>query len=825
MSFLVWHYTKGLNFFLNRWLFVLTWVNHYFSIGLLIKSLFAPWKRLIIEESDSPGLKGFFDRFTFNLISRAIGAVVRLAVVLAASLILVLTVIAGFLLFLIWLIFPPLGLRPFWQEKGQSLSFAKELFNKIKRNPGFASRILWENRAGVFIFAHVGLNKEEMISNTNLNLEFLKSAPPSSYQALVEGLIKPTDEFENFLNARGLLKEDIFLAAYWWDAQQKPPGSLDGKLFGRPGIGLELLFGYTPSLNNYVVDLSAPRPFSHHLIGREPVVFRMERILSSNKSVFLTGQPGVGKYTVALEFAYRAGTGQLGKEMSYRRVLEFDYNFLLSETTDLSLKKKKLSLILDEAARAGNIILVIRDLHRLTNSDVEGIDFTDVFEPFLEQGQLKIIAIVSQVDYERFLAPNLKLRKNFQPVEVIPPTKDEAMIILLLAAYQWEKTKRTVITIPSLRRILDGTDRYITDIPFPEKALELLDEVVFSLEKESQKTATPAKVDQILSEKVGLPLLSPADSEKKRLNNLEEIIHRRLIDQEKAVSLIAKSLRSRIVGVRGENRPVGSFLFMGPTGVGKTQTARALASAYYGSEKEILRFDLAEYASDEGIMRLLGSLSQNQPGVLAPSIRNRPASLLLLDEIEKAPPKIYNLFLTLLDEGYFTDAFGRKINCRNLFVIATSNAGAEKVRQLVSQGLSGEELQKEVVDYVQREGFFQPEFLNRFDGVVVFEPLRGEDLIKIAYLQMEDLQRSLKQKNIYLEISEDVCRKLAQDGYQPEYGARPMKRMIDLVLGDLISRAILNNEITSGDNIKIVAKEGVEEFAWEKIDKPPVRSS
>jgi len=697
------------------------------------------------------------------------------------------------------------------------------LFNKIKKNPGFASKLLWENRAGAFILTHVGLDREELVNHTVINSEFLKLGSPSSYRSLVEGLINPTEEFENFLNSKGLVKEDLFLAAYWWDAQQKPSGLIDGRLFGRPGIGLELLFGYTPSLNNYVVDLSAPQSFSHHLIGREPIVLRMERILSSNKSVFLTGQPGVGKYTVALEFAYRAGTGQLGKEMSYRRVLEFDYHFLLSEATDLSLKKKKLSLILDEAARAGNIILVIRDLHRLTNSDVEGVDFTDVFEPFLDQGQLKIIAIGSQVDYERFLAPNLKLRKDFQPVEVIPPTKDEAMIILLLAAYQWEKTKKIIVTVPSLRRILDGTDRYITDIPFPEKALELLDEVVFSLEKEAKKTATPIKVDQILSEKIGLPLLAPTESEKNRLSNLEEIIHKRLIDQEKAVSLIAKSLRSRTVGVGGENKPIGSFLFMGPTGVGKTQTARALASAYYGSEKEILRFDLAEYVSDEGTIRLLGSLSQSQPGILATSIRNRPASLLLLDEIEKVPPKIYNLFLTLLDEGYFTDAFGRKINCRNLFVIATSNAGAEKVRQLVSQGLSGEELQKEMLDYVQREGFFQPEFLNRFDGVVVFEPLKGEDLVKIAYLQMEDLRYSLKQKNIYLEITEDVCQKLAQDGYQPEYGARPMKRIIDLVLGDLISRAILNGEINSGDNFRIVPKQEVEEFAWEKIDKPPVR--
>ncbi len=263
---------------------------------------------------------------------------------------------------------------------------------------------------------------------------------------------------------------------------------------------------------------------------------------------------------------------------------------------------------------------------------------------------------------------------------------------------------------------------------------------------------------------------------------------------------------------------MGSFLFLGPTGVGKTETAKVLARVYYGDESSILRFDMADFAGNEGFERLIGSINRNLPGALTTAIKNKPASLLLLDEIEKATTDINNLFLTLLDEGVITDAFGRKINGRHLFVIATTNAGAEYIRQLVSKGIRGEELQKETVEYVLKEGIFSPEFLNRFDGVVVYEPLNHEDLVKIALLIMEDLGRSLAKKDIHLVVRSDTAEKLAREGFDPAFGARPIRRIVDIHIADIIGKAILEDKIKAGDKISIFPTGNKLEFYLEKVN-------
>jgi ATP-dependent Clp protease ATP-binding subunit ClpC len=621
------------------------------------------------------------------------------------------------------------------------------------------------------------------------------------------------------LRQKNLQKEDLIWAAKWWDRENLYHHQ-DNKRrgYGRPGIGWRLLFGYTPKLDQYVTDLTQPQPFASHLIGREAIVSRIERVLSGGSSVFIIGQPGVGKKTTVLEFARRAAEGELDRNLVYARVLEFNYNPILAESSDVNVKKEKLAYLLKEAAFSGNVILVIRDLHRLTNSEVEGYDFTDVFTPFWEKKKLRVIAITTSVDYERFLAPDARLKKYFAAVEVVPHNKNEALLIAMEAAGRWEKEKKIVITVPALRRIVDGSDQYITDIPFPEKALELLDEVVIFRKKQGGGAVIKEDADQILSEKTGISLTSLTQEDKDRLSNLEEIIHERLINQEAAVSLIAQSLRGRNLGARDENRPVGSFLFLGPTGVGKTQTAKVLARVYFGSEKNILRFDMAEFAGGEGISRLIGSLSKNRPGKLTTAIKNNPASLLLLDEIEKAPDEIINLFLSLLDEGVITDAFGHRINCRHLFVIATSNAAGEYIREIVSDGVGGEKLRKMVVEYVQQQRIFSPEFLNRFDGVVVYEPLKREHLVAIARLLLQELADNLKRRNIYLEITDKLCQKLAEDGYDPSFGARPMRRIIDLTLTDLLSKAVLNSQIKSGDRVEIIPGEKKGEYSWRKID-------
>lgn len=820
MDFFVWHYTLGIDFYLSRWIFYVRWMLHYFSLSLLIQTLFSPWKRLV-EVDKSPGfnLQRYFQTMMFNLISRGIGAVVRFSLFWVGVIGLIIVFFGGAFGVILWILLPFLGVFQYLKYTKRPQQFVDDLKFDIKKSNEPAIKVLLDTQAGEFLLAHTGLEKDDLIENSKDVSGIIESSKHEGFKDIISDFVKKKVWREDYLKKKGLTGKDMELVAAWWDGMRREASGISQQDFlSRPGVGLELLYGYTPTLNQYSVDLSLPQDFSHRLIGRQQVVSQMERALTSGNSVVLVGQPGVGKKTVVLEFAHRAVQGRLGPKMAYRRILELDYNSLLSASIDVNQKKTQLSQILAEAAYAGNVILMIRDIQRLTNSEVEGYDFTDVFEEYMEGKELKIIAVSIPSDYERFISPNMRLRKHLKEVEVVPPTKEEAMEILVEAARNWEYKKNITIQIPALRNILEGSDKFITEVPFPEKALELLDAVVYFCDQEGKTVASTDEAEKVLAEKTGVPLARLTESEKKKLSRLEEIIHERLVDQEAAVDLIAKSLRGRTAGVKGEDRPIGTFLFLGPTGVGKTETAKVLARVYYGNEEKILRFDMAEYAGKEGLERLIGSVSDNLPGRLTTAIKNDPASLLLLDEFEKASPAIYNLFLPLLDEGEITDAFGKKINCRHLFVVATSNAAAEKIRQLITEGVKGDELQKTVVNFVLEQGLFTPEFINRFDGVVVYEPLGKAELVKIARLMFDDLKKEMEKKNIYLSAGEDVITKLAEEGFEPAFGARPMRRIIDLVLGDLIGKAILSGDISSGSRIKITAGSEKDQYSWEKVD-------
>ena len=818
MEFLSWFYSRGLDYYLKSWAGSINWVTHYFSLGLLLRTLFSPWKRLI-EEDKSPGFnfEKKFEIFTFNLISRGIGAVVRLILFFVGIVFIVFACLGGAIGFVFWLALPFFGYPVYQKYLRQPKNYVSSLLAKLKMAQVSPLQILLGNETGSFVLKHIGLSLEELTQDAKLERVDFGKLSAENYQGVITFLLDSGIWDEKYLNQKKVDKNDFLMAAIWWDQKQADENKLGGEEYGRPGIALELTFGYTPVLNRYSVDLSAPQSFSHRLIGRQPIVSRMERVLSSGNSVLLVGQPGVGKKTVVLEFAKRAANGQLGPSMVFKRVLELDYNSLLSESKDLNVKKNTLSQILAEASYAGNIILMIRDIHRLTNPEVEGYDFTDIFDAHLEKRDLKIIAVSANTEYERFVSQNMRLRKYLEKVEITPPSKEDALLILLEAAKRWESLTGFVITIPSLRNILDESDRYVTEVPFPEKALELLDSVITYKQQKGGDVITVDDTNAVLAEKTGISFASLTEEEEGRLGKIEELIHERLVNQESAVSLIGKTLRAKTVGVIKESRPLGSFLFLGPTGVGKTETAKVLSKVYYGGEESIIRFDMAEYSGAEGLERLIGSVLKNQPGALTTAIKNRPASLLLLDEIEKASKEIYNLFLALLDEGVMTDAFGKKIVCRHLFVIGTSNAGAEYIRQQVVRGVKGAELQKSITNFVLEKEIFSPEFLNRFDGVVVYEPLSEEHLVKIAKLMLADLSQNLKNKNIYLEVTEDAALKLAKDGYDPAFGARAMKRIVNLHLGDVIGKAILSKEIEEGDKIKIAPGAGKEEFSVVKI--------
>jgi len=815
MEFLAWHYSEGIQYYIRSCIDTVKYVLHTFSPMLLLETLFSPYKRIIVVES-GPGfdIQRKFEAVTFNFVSRFIGVFVRLTLILSSFVLLLISVVGGLVGFLFWILIPLLGLSVYQKRERQPGRVAGKILAELKANSTNPIRTIFQSDPGKFVLTHLGISLSELETNAKQEPLPFANQEAANFKELVAFLLAHDVWNRDFFYSHGITPEDVLAVSDWWDTRAQASSETFEGIFGRPGIALELTYGYTPTLNHYVTDLSTPQSFSHHLIGRGEVVQRIERTLSSGQSIFLTGEVGVGKKTVLYEFAHRAANGLLGENMSYKRILEFDYNAFLSGATDVNQKKSELSQVLAEAAYAGNVILVIRDIHRILSSETEGYDFTDVFEPLLEKRSLKIIAVSSNSEYEQYLAPNSRMKKFFEKIEITVPTKTEALQILLESVNRSETLSNLSISYQAIKQMLDKSDEYITDTPFPEKVLELLDACVTFVSQKKKQTIDIDDVNEVLAEKTGISFVSLDATAKDKLGNIEDLIHTRLVNQSSAVTLIAKTLRSKTVGVVSEKRPIGSFLFLGPTGVGKTETAKVLSRVYFGSEDAILRFDMSEYSSNDGLERLIGSVNRNTPGALTTAIKNKPAGLLLLDEIEKASPEIYNVFLTLLDEGYITDSFGKRINCKNLFVIGTSNAGAEFIRQLVESQTPKEAMQTQVVNYILEKGIFSPEFINRFDGVVVYEPLSEEHLAEIAKHMLTDLSVNLENKNIHLTYDDEVLTKLAKDGFDPAFGARPMRRIVNLELGDILGRAILSDDINAGDTIKLTA---YDDFGWEKV--------
>ena len=620
------------------------------------------------------------------------------------------------------------------------------------------------------------------------------------------------------------------------------------------------------------------------VIGREKEIERAIQILSrrtKNNPVFI-GDPGVGKTSVAEGLAINISSGNVPDNLIGKVLYTLDMGSMLAGAKYRGEFEERMKQVIDEVAKNGNIILFIDELHTIIGAGSTGestIDASNILKPALSRGDIQIIGATTVDEYRKHIEKDSALERRFQPVLITEPTKEETIEILKGLREKYEGHHNVKITDEAIVAAVDLAIRYITDRFLPDKAIDLIDESASrvrlrenSLQKNSistDKCTLDKETDYKLNEDIiedeilgisiklsdnipnienhkksyvgivdkeiiaevvelwtGVPVNQIVKEEAYKLLNLEEILHGRIVGQDQAVMSISKAIRRSRAGLKDPKRPIGSFLFLGPTGVGKTELCKALAEVQFGDENQIIRIDMSEYMEKHAVSKLIGSppgyVGYNEGGQLTEKVRRNPYSVVLFDEIEKAHEDVFNILLQILDDGRLTDSKGRMIDFKNTILIMTSNVGATKINK---NKVLGFETNKDKEDtrnqyYRMKESImgelkqkFKPEFLNRIDDIIVFHPLEEYHIYEIVKLMTRDVIQRLKSLDIDLKISEEAVKLIAKKGLDLEYGARPLKRAIQRELEDTLSEAILKGDIKKGnsviaeiDNNKIVYK-------------------
>ncbi len=591
----------------------------------------------------------------------------------------------------------------------------------------------------------------------------------------------------------------------------------------------------------------------------------------------LVGEPGVGKTAIAEGLALKIVEGNIPDTIKEKRVVTLDLSGMVAGSKYRGEFEERIKKVISEVISDGNVLLFIDEIHTIIGAGgAEGaIDASNILKPSLARGELQIIGATTREEYRKYIEKDAALERRFQPVVVEEPSEEEAIQILFGLRDKYEAHHQVRITDGALEAAVKLSHRYINDRYLPDKAIDLMDEaaskvrlsaytsapeikeleqgikhleeekekaikaeayekageikkqqeaVVEQLEKqkvldekqrqEKQMVVSENEIAEIVASWTKIPVKKLAEEETERLQKLEEILHKRVVGQEEAVAAVAKAIRRGRVGLKDPNRPTGSFLFLGPTGVGKTELSKALAEAMFGSENSIIRVDMSEYMEKHSVSKLIGSppgyVGYDEGGQLSEKVRQNPYSVILFDEVEKAHPDVFNILLQVLDDGHITDSQGRKVSFKNTIIIMTSNAGAQNIIEPKRLGFASviddkedyKRMKEGVMDEVKK--IFKPEFINRIDEIIVFHSLTKDNIKQIVDIMIGTIgKRSKSQMNIALETSGGVVDHLAEVGFDPKYGARPLRRAIQTNIEDKLAEAILAGSIKEGDTVSV----------------------
>ncbi|HET6674699.1 MAG TPA: ATP-dependent Clp protease ATP-binding subunit, partial [Nitrospiraceae bacterium] len=598
----------------------------------------------------------------------------------------------------------------------------------------------------------------------------------------------------------------------------------------------------------------------------------------------LIGESGVGKTAIVEGLAQRIVTSEVPDNLLSRRVIALDLGSLVAGTKYRGQFEERLKVVMKEIVQAGNIIIFIDELHTLVGAGAaEGsIDASNMLKPALSRGEIQCIGATTLDEYRKHIEKDGALKRRFQPIHVQPPSTDETVRIIQGLRDRYEEHHGVEITEDAIAEAVKLSDRYITDRFLPDKAIDLIDETgsraklqtyalpteLKALEQELKKVSrekelaismqnfeeavrhreeeerlrklldeskrewkknqekhkpTIGKEDvaYVVSKMTGIPLFKLEEEESNKLLRMEDFLHKRVIGQNEAISAVARAIRRSRAGLKEARKPIGSFIFLGPTGVGKTELARTLAEFLFNSEDALIRIDMSEYQEKFTSSRLFGAppgyVGYEEGGQLTEKVRRRPYSVVLFDEIEKAHPDVFNVLLQVLDDGVLTDSLGRKVDFKNTVVIMTSNIGTKLIQKGVSLGFQSEEQgeqsrrrKEDVLGELKRA--FSPEFLNRIDEIVVFHPLEKEHLFSILDILLRELNLRLLDKGVTIEVDDEVKHWLIKEGYEPLYGARPMRRTIQRAIGDPLSEELIKGRFKENRKIKVVLRDGTPAF-------------
>lgn len=604
----------------------------------------------------------------------------------------------------------------------------------------------------------------------------------------------------------------------------------------------------------------------------------------------LVGEPGVGKTAVAEAIATEIVKKKVPEDLLDKRVMALNMGNLVAGTKYRGEFEDRMKKILDEIVKDGKVILFVDEMHTLIGAGgAEGaIDASNILKPSLARGDIQMIGATTFDEYQKYIEKDQALARRFQQVRLNEPSRKEALAILQGLKPKYEKFHHVAIPEASLEDAVDLSSRYISDRFLPDKAIDLVDEasaavkirnnvgsndklvqindkiknlidqkneaaasqnfvkaaqlqdeqnnlqaqrekLIDTLHSKVSKSAIvePEDIAKVVSDWTGVPVTQMKRNETRQLANLESVLHKRVIGQDKAVSAVARAIRRSRSGIKDERRPIGSFLFLGPTGVGKTELAKSVAAAMFGSEDNMIRLDMSEYMDQIASSKLIGSapgyVGYEEGGQLSEQVRRHPYSVVLLDEVEKAHPDVFNLLLQVLDEGFLTDSKGRKVDFRNTIIIMTSNLGSRSLFDQNAVGFNADnadqakERQSKVEQAIKQ--FFRPEFLNRIDETIVFDELDKKQLRSIVTLLTHKLVERLQKKGITLKLSRAALDKIVQDGYDPENGARPLKRAIQNDIEDKVAEMLITGEVQKGDTLKIGSQHGKLKFEVAKATK------